>query len=199
MIQRPEILLQLKRSLRENDLVVAALAGTTVDCYQTMHRRGNLYLVGMGMVSQVGLGLALALPSRRIIALDTDGSLLLSPSILPVVNAYKPRNLRILVFDNEHIFGSRGGPSSQTAFGTDLVAVARGSGIQKSGSIDDRKDIEAKVSWFLSEEGPVVLIAKVEAIRASGDGPTINGPENKFQLVRFIEETEKIDIFGVAK
>jgi cyclophilin family peptidyl-prolyl cis-trans isomerase len=37
----------------------------------------------MGMVTPVAFGLAKALPKRRIIALDTDGGLLLAPSILP--------------------------------------------------------------------------------------------------------------------
>src|SRR5690242_9021895 len=103
---RKEILLRLANFLDPKDIVVAALAGTTNECFHTMHRPMNLYLVGMGMVTPVSFGLARALPNRRIIALDTDGSQLLSPSILPVVGTYKPKNLCIVVFDNEHLYGS---------------------------------------------------------------------------------------------
>src|SRR5512145_791167 len=119
-LKRKDVLLRLSGFLDDKDIVVAALAGTTNECFHTMHRPMNLYLVGMGMVTPVSFGLARALPRRRIVALDTDGGQLLSPSILPVVGAYKPRNLCIIVFDNEHLYGSRGGPASQTARGTDL-------------------------------------------------------------------------------
>ena len=80
--QRKEILLRLGPLLDDRDILVAALAGTTNECFHNLHRPANLYLVGMGMVTPVSFGLARALPNRRIIALDTDGSLLLSPSIL---------------------------------------------------------------------------------------------------------------------
>ena len=108
--QRQEILAALKPALKETDLIVSALAGTTADTYQVIDRPGNLYLVGMGMVSQVALGLATALPKCRVFALDTDGSMLLAPSILPVIGTRQPKNLYIVVFDNEQLFGSRGGP-----------------------------------------------------------------------------------------
>ena len=55
---RKEILLRLSGFLEEKDIVVAALAGTTNECFQTMHRPMNLYLVGMGMVTPVSFGLA---------------------------------------------------------------------------------------------------------------------------------------------
>ena len=78
-VTRKEILLRLSGFLEEKDIVVAALAGTTNECFHTHDRPMNLYLVGMGMSTPVSFGLARALPHRRIIALDTDGSQLLSP------------------------------------------------------------------------------------------------------------------------
>ena len=198
-VQRRDFLLQLKDSLKESDIVVAALAGTTYDCYENLDRTGNLYAVGMGMPTPVGFGLALALTKRRVIVLDTDGSLLLSPSILSVIGIYKPKNLSVIVFDNERLYGSRGGPASQTAYGADLAGIARAAGIEKATTIEDLEAFKSKISWFLREEGPVVLIAKVEGQFQIGTGPKITGQENKFKLVRFIEKTEKIEILGAAK
>ena len=198
-VQRRDFLLQLKDSLKESDIVVAALAGTTYDCYENLDRTGNLYAVGMGMPTPVGFGLALALAKRRVIVLDTDGSLLLSPSILSVIGVYKPKNLSVIVFDNEQLYGSRGGPASQTAYGADLAGIARAAGIEKAATVEDPETFKSKISWFLREEGPVVLIAKVQGEFHKGDGPKISGQENKFKLVRFIEETEKIEILRAAK
>jgi thiamine pyrophosphate-dependent acetolactate synthase large subunit-like protein len=193
-VQRKEILLRLGSLLEDRDLLVAALAGTTNECFHTLHRPANLYLVGMGMVTPVSFGLAKALPKRRIIALDTDGSLLLSPSILSVVGAYKPKNLCIIVFDNEHLDGSRGGPPSQTAQGADLAAIAKGSGILTTATIDSTDVFANEFSRFMAAGGPVVIVCKIVPTYVRGEGPNFNGQENKFRLVRWIEETEGIKI-----
>ena len=193
-VQRKEILLQLGSLLDERDILVAALAGTTNECFHTLHRPGNLYLVGMGMVTPVSFGLARALPRRRIVALDTDGGLLLAPSILPVVAASMPKNLCVIVFDNEHLYGSRGGPSSQTAQGANLAAIAKGAGIQTSATIESTNVFANEFSRFKSAGGPAVLVCKVEPTYVRGEGPNFNGQENKFRLVRWIEETEGIKI-----
>ena len=194
MVQRPEILTKLRPHLEEQDIVLAALAGTTYDCFEYLHRKANLYLLGMGMVTPVGLGMAIALRKRRIIVLDTDGSLLLSPSILPVVGQYKPANLHILVFDNERLYGNRAGPPSQTAHGADLAAIARAAGIDRATTTEVIDDFEAKIDWFLEPSGPTVLVAKTEASPGHGTGPQMNGQQNKYQLVSFIEESENIQI-----
>ena len=146
--QRREILTELKPTLKETDLVVAALAGTTAETYQVIDRPGNLYLVGMGMVSQVAFGLATALPSCRVFAFDTDGSMLLAPSILPVIGARQPKNLYIIVFDNEQLFGSRGGPQSQTATGADIGGIAKASGIEHVRTVRNQDShSELALSW----------------------------------------------------
>jgi len=197
-LTRKEILLRLAGLLGDRDIVMAALAGTTNECFHNMHRPANLYLVGMGMVTPVAFGLAKALPNRRIIALDTDGSQLLSPSILPVVGTYRPKNLCMIVFDNEQLYGSRGGPASQTAHGTDLSAIAKGAGIAASICVDTADGFAKEFSRFLDQGGPAEIVCKVEAGYERGQGPNFNGQENKFRLVRFIEETEGIKILEGA-
>jgi thiamine pyrophosphate-dependent acetolactate synthase large subunit-like protein len=197
--QRKEILLRLGPLLDERDILVAALAGTTNECFHNLHRPANLYLVGMGMVTPVSFGLARALPKRRIIALDTDGSLLLSPSILPVVAAYKPQNLCIVVFDNEQLYGTRGGPASQTAYGSDLARIAEGAGFGTTATINNTEAFVAEFSKFMSERGPALIVCKIESTYHRGAGPNFNGQENKFRLVRLIEETESIKILEGSK
>ena len=196
--QRQEILKELKSSLKETDLVVAALAGTTADSYQIIDRPGNLYLVGMGMVSQVAFGLATALPNCRVFALDTDGSMLLAPSILPVIGSYKPKNLYMIVFDNEQLFGSRGGPKSQTATGTDIAAIAKASAIENVRTLRNQDSLGAEVARFLSVQGPSVMVAKIQAL-GRGAGPKMDGQENKYQLIRHIEKIANIEILGAPK
>jgi sulfopyruvate decarboxylase subunit beta len=197
-LQRKEVLLRLAKLLDDKDIVVAALAGTTNECFHTMHRPANLYLVGMGMVTPVSFGLARVLPKRRIIALDTDGSQLLAPSIFSVVATYNPKNLCMIVFDNEHLYGSRGGPASQTAHGADLAAVAKGAGVPSAVTVENIDGFAAEYSRFLNLGGPAEIVCKVEPGYIRGEGPSFSGQENKFRLVRLIEETEGIKILEGA-
>ncbi len=198
-VTRKEILTRLGTFLDDNDILVAALAGTTNECFHTIHRPANLYLVGMGMVTPVAFGLARALPGRRIIALDTDGSQLLSPSILPVVGSYKPKNLCVLVFDNERLYGTRGGPQSQTAHGTDLAGMAKAAGITSSALVFSVDGFVAEFAKFMAERGPMVIVCKIDFEFVRGEGPTFNGQENKFRLVRLIEKTAGIKILQGSK
>lgn len=177
---------RLRDHLSDSDIVVAALAGTTADTYQVVHRPENLYLVGLGMVTQVSLGLALTLPESKVVSLDTDGSLLLGPSILPVVAASGAENLRIIVFDNEQLFGSRGGAPSQTAAGADLTAMARAAGIRRADTVADEGGVARAMEGLFSGEGPALLTAKI-ALAARAEGPNMDGQENKYRLVRRIE------------
>ena len=195
---RQEVLAELKPALKDTDLVVIALAGTTADSYQVIDRPGNLYLVGMGMVSQVALGLATALPNCRIFALDTDGSMLLAPSILPVIGARQPKNLYIVVFDNEQLFGSRGGPKSQTATGTSIAGIAKASGMESVRTLRDKSLLRSEVEAFLASEGPSMLVAKIQAI-GRGAGPNMDGQENKYKFVRHVERIAGIEILGAPK
>jgi thiamine pyrophosphate-dependent acetolactate synthase large subunit-like protein len=196
--QRREILTELKSNLKETDLVVAALAGTTAETYQVMDRPGNLYLVGMGMVSQVAFGLATALPSCRVFAFDTDGSMLLAPSILPVIGSCQPSNLYIIVFDNEQLFGSRGGPKSQTATGADIGGMAKASGIENVRTLRNQDSVGGELARFLSVRGPSVLVAKIQA-QGRGAGPKMDGQENKYKFIRQVEKIANKEILGAPK
>ena len=68
-----------------DELVVTNLANTATEWRAVRPAEGNLYSVGMGMVTPYALGLALALPSRRILAFDGDGGLLFDPSVLGTI------------------------------------------------------------------------------------------------------------------
>ena len=73
-----------------------------------------------GNVHATALGVALALPHRRVVALDSDGNLILNLCSLGTVGNQKPRNLLIVVFDNgNYLSGGPGGgePGMPTATG----------------------------------------------------------------------------------
>jgi phosphonopyruvate decarboxylase len=64
-------------------------------------RANHFYMVGsMGCVLPLALGLALARPDWRVVALDGDGSMLMRMGALATAGAYGPPNLRHLLLDN---------------------------------------------------------------------------------------------------
>lgn len=111
----------------ETDVVIATTGFTGRELYATSDRRNQLYVVGsMGCASSIGLGLAWAQPSRRVVVLDGDGAMLMRMGALATVGYERPSNLVHVLLDNE-AHESTGGQSTVT-HSMDLPGVARAAG-----------------------------------------------------------------------
>ena len=99
---------------------------------------GNLKTRTLGLVSSIAAGLAIALPRRKVIAIDGDGAFLMNLCGLPTIALQNPGNLIHLLFDNE-VYEASGGTAtaSRTA---DAVALARGAGYKHALWIKTRKN-----------------------------------------------------------
>ncbi|HEX4174242.1 MAG TPA: thiamine pyrophosphate-dependent enzyme, partial [Acetobacteraceae bacterium] len=103
----------------------------------------NFYLWGaMGGAAMVGLGLALAQPSRRVLVLTGDGEMLMGMGSLATVAAAGATNLAIAVLDNAR-FGETGSQRSHTGLTTDLAAVAAACGWSATATARDMGEVEA--------------------------------------------------------
>jgi sulfopyruvate decarboxylase subunit beta len=189
-MKRIDCLKALARVTKDDDLVVTNLGNTPHEWLSVRPSRANLYGMNLGECTPVALGLALALPHRRVIALDGDGNLLLNLVSLADTAYHKPSNLRIVVFDNQ-AYESPGGMPTATAHGVDLVQVAKGCGIAKSVMASTVEDFSEKIKLFADPE-LCFLVAKIET-------GTIERPPyasldykfNKYIFATYIEETEK--------
>lgn len=129
-VDRRQFVAQLMGMIPEA-LVVTGLGSPSYDVFAAGARRENFYLWGaMGAATPLALGLALAQPNRSVVAITGDGEQLMGIGALASVGAILPPNLTIVVLDNGH-FGETGMQPSHTTLGTDLIAVARGFGIQE--------------------------------------------------------------------
>ena len=72
---------------------------------------GNLKTRTLGLVSSIAAGLAIALPHRKVIAIDGDGAFLMNLCGLPTIARQSPGNLLHLLFDNE-IYEASGGTAT---------------------------------------------------------------------------------------
>ncbi|MFZ1197640.1 MAG: thiamine pyrophosphate-dependent enzyme [Pseudolabrys sp.] len=115
---------------RGNDLlVVPGLGSTTWDAAAAGDNDRNFYLWGaMGGAAMIGLGLAIAQPSRRVAVITGDGEMLMGLGALATIGTQCPPNLAIIVFDNG-VYGETGMQPSHTQAGVDLLGVAGACGI----------------------------------------------------------------------
>lgn len=181
-VERREFVATLLAGVPEA-LVVTGLGSATYDVFAAGDRDRNYYLWGaMGGASAIGLGLALAQPGKSVVVITGDGEQMMGVGNLATIGARQPPNLSIVVLDNGH-FGETGMQCSHSGLGTDLVAVARGFGIQDAFAASDTAACTTITGKILARRAPLfvrVLIGADEPPRAlpPRDGPYI---KNRFR------------------
>ena len=148
---------------RNDMLVVAGLGSTAWDVTAAGDRPLTFPLWGaMGGAVTIGLGLALAQTSRRVLVITGDGEMLMGLGSLATIAIQAPPNLVIVVFDNER-YGETGMQLTHTAYGADLPGVAKASGFPVTGQVDDQGGLDAALPVILKAPGPVFFNIKVRA------------------------------------
>jgi Thiamine pyrophosphate-requiring enzymes [acetolactate synthase, pyruvate dehydrogenase (cytochrome), glyoxylate carboligase, phosphonopyruvate decarboxylase] len=195
-MKRFDCLSQLAPLVKDDDLVVTTLGWVAGEWFAVRHKESNLYQVNMGMCTPLCLGLALVLPHRRVIAIESDGSVLLNLGAMTTLANKRPPNLTVIVFDNQ-CYMATGGLPTATAGVTDLAGMANAAGIENSYTVTSPEEFESETRASMQRKGPSYIVAKVEAAgtRMSTD---MDGKEGKYRFVRYIEKTEGIKIIGTA-
>ena len=154
-----EILLQNRNSL----LVVAGLGSTAWDITAAGDSPLNFPLWGaMGNAAMFGLGLALAQPKRHVLVLTGDGEMLMGMGSLATIGVQKPRNLSLVVIDNER-YGETGMQATHTAAGVDLAKVAQGCGFKVARQVRNAAQLAALRAAIHRPAGPLFAQVKVVA------------------------------------
>ena len=170
-------------------LVVAGLGAPAWDMTAAGDHDLNFPLWGaMGGAAMIGLGLALAQPRRRVLVVTGDGEMLMGLGALATIAVQRPRNLAVVVLDNEH-YGETGMQLTHTAHGVDLEGVARAAGIRVAGTIRDRAGLGKVLPVILKRPGPVFYDIKVRAenldfVLPPKDGAVLKGRFRKALLGR---------------
>jgi thiamine pyrophosphate-dependent acetolactate synthase large subunit-like protein len=151
--------------------VIVSLGHPAYDLFAAGDRPLHFYTWGsMGLTTSIALGLALARPDRRVVALDGDGSLLMNLGSLATIGACAPPNLFILVMDNGE-YGTTGGQETATRGRADLEAAARALGIARTATVRDMASLETILDESRRHPGPWLVVAKVEESAPSAKPP----------------------------
>ncbi len=142
-------------------LIVTGLGSPTWDCFAAGDHAEYLYSWGgMGLAVPTALGLALAQPARRVVAITGDGEMMMGLGSLAVVGDQAPKNLAILVLDNEK-FAETGRQRGLTAGRADIAAVAKAFGIAKTMTVTEQGKAGELAELLFKTPGPVLAVAKI--------------------------------------
>jgi thiamine pyrophosphate-dependent acetolactate synthase large subunit-like protein len=175
-----------------DQLVVTSQSGQRIEWSHLSRHEGNLLVGMMGCAIGVGMGLALALPHRKVIVLDSDGSVLLSLFNLPTLGNLQPKNLVVYVFDNGVYSGSRISYPTATSGNTDLELMAKGAGIKNARTIRSLEDFKETGLGALTRNDLGFFVCRVEEslIHREIPRPNTDLAENKYTFMRYLERTE---------
>jgi thiamine pyrophosphate-dependent acetolactate synthase large subunit-like protein len=186
----------------KDELVILSLGGSVDEWYNAAPhmRSASLFQQQLGCVTPQAFGLAAGLPHRRIVALDTDGGILFNLGILATLGNEQPKNLLVVIWDNES-YQSIGGPPTHTASGrVDLAAIARGAGVEQAVTVRSVAEFDAHCANGLSSDRPYIVVAKVEGSMQPGiKRKHSDGREDKYIFVRHVEAAENIVIMGPSE
>lgn len=188
--------------VKPDDLVVVSIGMVKDDWWNHRPADNAFYSSVLGTVSTLGLGLATALPHRRVIAIDSDGGILLNLGVLCTLGATRPSNLTVVVMDNGR-YDSTGGHPTHTARNTDLARMAEGAGCLDSVTATDTATLGREFQRMLGDNSFGFLVAKLEAGRhpwTPEQQKPSDGVEDKYQFLRYVEKLEgKIIHSGIAR
>jgi sulfopyruvate decarboxylase subunit beta len=186
----------------KNELVILSLGGSVDEWYDAAPhmREASLFQQQLGCVTPQALGLAVGLPHRRIVSLDTDGGMMFNLGILATLANERPSNLLVIVWDNE-CYQSIGGPPTHTASGrVDIAAIACGAGVEHAHTVRDLDEFAQRCDEGLGAQSPFVIVAKVDrSVRRDVKRKHSDGREDKYVFVRHVEATEGVVIMGPSE
>lgn len=148
---------------RGDTLVVAGLGAPNWDCTAAGDDPLTFPLWGaMGGAAMIGLGLALAQPSRRVLVITGDGEMLMGLGSLVSIGVQRPENLAIVVCDNEH-YGETGMQVTATAADVDLPGMAAAAGFASVGTVRSANELGDALPTIREAPGPLFFDIKIRA------------------------------------
>ena len=186
VLQRRDVVGALLAPRKPSLLVVGGLGSASWDVAATGDNPRDFCMVGgMGLTVPVGLGLANARPDDRVLVITGDGDMLMGMGSLATVAQVQPRNLAIVVLDNER-YGETGGQPTHTAGDTDLAAIAKGAGIAMTGTIRTEAALTKTIPSIHEADGPVFYVVKINPGLPGTVYPPLDGPFAKDRFRRAV-------------
>ncbi len=197
-MNRYECMKKLAARMKGDELFVISL-GKMVDEWENAYPTVRTLNMGaLGVQCGTAIGLATALPHRKVICLDSDGSQLLDLGCLAVLGNRRPKNLIVIVWDNESYDSLYTNPPlpTETRGNVDLARMALGAGVEHALTCRTYEEFEAALDEALAADKLYYIVVKHDTSDPSEPirRRIQDGVEGKYQFLRYIEESEGIQI-----
>jgi len=202
-LDRYEWLGRLARAVPDDALVMSTYIGAVSFEWaeHTQEHPRTAHLGQMGDVIGMAVGLALALPHRKVICLDGDGSVLMELGQLVAMGQHRPDNLVVFVVDNgvyESIgWGANGRRPTATSGGVSLAGIAVACGVPHCADVSTWDELDAEIDLAFGRDACSFVNVRTEPGHAHVAPRRTDGIEDKYRFVRYVERTEGIWITGV--
>jgi phosphonopyruvate decarboxylase len=173
--------------LADKDTVLLATTGKTGrELFEVEDKPNNLYMVGsMGCISSLGLGLAIARPDKKIIAIDGDGAALMRLGSFATNAYYQPKNLLHVVLDN-NAHDSTGGQATVSHI-VDFAGLASTVSYPTAVQASSLEDLTGVITqWKKNGELTFVHLRISQGSPPELGRPTVKPFEVKDRLIKFI-------------
>lgn len=141
------------------DAVVSTTGLISREIFEKFDSERNIYAPGsMGLASSIGLGLAMAQPTKRVVVIDGDASLLMNLGSAVTIGNKQPTNLLHIVLDNGAYASCNEERSMSNAAKFDVLAGEVG--YQYVRTADSQDGLKNAIMDF--GRGPGFILAKIE-------------------------------------
>jgi thiamine pyrophosphate-dependent acetolactate synthase large subunit-like protein len=162
-LDRREVVAALIKG-RGDALIVTGLGSTCYD-FGTQDHPNTFYLWGgMGAAAMLGLGLALAQPTRRVVVVTGDGEMLMGLGAFATIGAKSPKNFSLVVIDNEH-YSETGMQPTHTQRGVSMTGVAKACNFPNAETIYTEQEMAKAVPEIFGGKELVFRDIKVNTTR----------------------------------
>lgn len=173
--------------LAGSDTVLLATTGKTGrELFEVEDKPNNLYMVGsMGCISSLGLGLAIARPDKKVIAIDGDGAALMRMGSFATNAYYQPTNLLHILLDN-NAHDSTGGQATVSHI-VDFAGFAASVSYPASLKINTLTELKDTINTWNEKGGLTFVHLQIsQGSPAELGRPTVKPFEVKERLLKFI-------------
>ena len=158
-MKRQEAIEVIMTTINPRDAVVSTTGLISREIFERFDSERNIYVPGsMGLASSIGLGVAVAQPTTRVVVIDGDASLLMNLGSIVTIRNKQPTNLLHIVLDNGAYASCNEERSmSETAR---LDTLASDVGYQYVRVVHSQEDLKRATMEF--GQGPGFILAKIE-------------------------------------
>ncbi len=158
-MKRQEAIEVIMTTIGPRDAVISTTGLISREIFEKFDSKRNIYAPGsMGLVSSIGLGLAMTCPATRVVVIDGDASLLMNLGSIVTIGNKQPTNLLHIVLDNGAYASCNEERSMSEA--ARLDTLASNVGYQYVRAVHSQEDLKRATMEF--GQGPGFILAKIE-------------------------------------